>query len=430
MSSKSIKELHSEAKAKVVEAKSIFDRGDEATIDDRQRALKLTEEAQAIGTELEKFGDSTKALGALNVLENSLSTLNAPARPPQPGGDGATLKGAGNVAPAYKSAGDFVLEDDAFADWLRRVAPNGRIPGRLQAPSPPVELKTLVTGAGSTSGGPLVWSDQRRDLIVPLPFRPLTIRSLLNTIQTNSDTVEYVRVTGYTNNAAPVAEATATSGSSGLKPESALALVSVSDTIKTIAHWIPATTRVLADAPQIRGLIDSFLRQGIDEELEDQIMNGAGTGENFRGFYDYVTDTDIATEAFATSALVTARKARTTLRVTGRATPTAFVMHPADWEDFDLLADETGAYYWGGPMNMGTPRLWGVPVVESEAADEGLPILGDFRQAVLFDRQQTSITIGTVDDDFIRNMVRILAEARYGFGVLRTGAFLAVDLTS
>jgi hypothetical protein len=58
---------------------------------------------------------------------------------------------------------------------------------------------------------------------------------------------------------------------------------SIIETVKTIAHWLPATKRALSDAAQIRTLIDTFLTYGLEEELEDQMVNGNGTGENFEG---------------------------------------------------------------------------------------------------------------------------------------------------
>jgi HK97 family phage major capsid protein len=56
-------------------------------------------------------------------------------------------------------------------------------------------------------------------------------------------------------------------------------------------------------------------------------------------------------------------------------------------------------------------------------------LVGDFRRAMLFDRETTSISIGTAGDDFIRNLVRVLAELRAGFVVIRPAAFVAVTLS-
>ncbi len=74
--------------------------------------------------------------------------------------------------------------------------------------------------------------------------------------------------------------------------------------------------------------------------------------------------------------------------------------------------------------------LWGVSVVESEAVPAGTALVGDFRRALLFDHESSAISVGTVGDDFIRNIVRILCEARAAFGIFRPKAFVAVDLAA
>ena len=53
--------------------------------------------------------------------------------------------------------------------------------------------------------------------------------------------------------------------------------------VKTIAVYVGATKRALADVAQIRGIIDQELRDDLQEELENQIINGNGVGENFVG---------------------------------------------------------------------------------------------------------------------------------------------------
>jgi HK97 family phage major capsid protein len=202
----------------------------------------------------------------------------------------------------------------------------------------------------------------------------------------------------------------------------------VTETVKTIAHWIPATSRALQDAGQLRTLIDTFLRYGLEEELEDQILTGSGSGENFTGI---MNTTGTSTQAYDTSLIITSRKARTKVMTQGRARPTAWVMNPLDWEDFDLLKDGEDRYYFGGPMAMGTPRLWGLPVVESEGMTEGFAIVADWRLAVLWDRMRVSISVSNQHSDFfIRNLVAILAEMRAAFGVLRPAAFVETDLTA
>ena len=49
---------------------------------------------------------------------------------------------------------------------------------------------------------------------------------------------------------------------------------------------------------------------------------------------------------------------------------------------------------------------------------------------MLFDREDVQVSVGTADQDFIRNIVRLLAETRLGFAVTRPAAFVEVDLVA
>lgn len=433
MSVKTIKQIRAEMGDKLTSAKAIFEKGDDATPEELAQAETWTQEAQEGVKSLERLG-GLEAMKTINTIENSIAVLaeqrnGRPQLGPIRGGDGATLRGAGDVAPAFKSFGEQFTSDESFGNWLKAVAPNGNMP-KQQFTSPTIQvgsvIKALVRAGADASGGSLTWSDQRRDIVVPYLFRPFTVRDVITVIPTTSATVEYARVASVTNAAAPVAEATSTS--TGTKPESAMVFEAVTDTIKTIAHWIPATRQILSDAPQMRGIIDSFLRDGLLEELEDQIVAGDGTGDNFTGI---LNTTGTTAQAWDTDLLTTTRRGRTKVRTTGRAIPNAYLMHPNDWEDVDLLQDAEQRYYFGGPMVMGTPRLWGLPVVETEAMTEGTATVGDHRVCVLWDREQTNISVSNSHENyFIKNLVAILAEMRAGFGILRPAAIVEIDLTA
>src|ERR1044072_7106122 len=120
---------------------------------------------------------------------------------------------AGQPGQAFKSLGHLVTDDKDFAAFLKRY--EGRPPvGRENIQSPSVQVKTLITGAGTTSGGPFVNIDYKP--IVDMAYaRPLTVRDIITVGETTSDMVEYVRITGVTNNAAAVPEATATRDGTG-----------------------------------------------------------------------------------------------------------------------------------------------------------------------------------------------------------------------
>lgn len=347
-------------------------------------------------------------------------------------------KGAAGALTRVKNLG---LEIVNSAEFKAAMAPfKGNIPERSRFQSDPIAVKSLFTGVADTSAGVFVTPEQT-GILEMLGRRPLTIRDMISKRTTGSDTVEYVVQTAHTNAAAPVPEATTSAAPTapgtagalvqaaggGYKPEGSWAFERKTATVKTIAEWVPATKRALADAGQLQGLINDELRKDIAETEEAQIMNGNGSGENLPGI---LQTSGIQAQAFDTDIFTTSRKAITKARTVGRVVPNAFAFNPVDVETIDLARENgsTGKFLGAGPFSMGPRTLWGVPIVETEAVAAGEGLLGDYSKAVLWDRQQTTVTMTDSHADFfIRNMVAILAEERVAFGVTRPTAFVKVD---
>lgn len=426
--------------AKLAEVNKLYDEvGDnEPTADQIKQVSDLNKEIEDLGHKIKDSQGWEEGKQTAQAAKASLAKLEIPGN--EPGNGGERKSGEGYDA---LSLGDLFVNDPEIKNYFQRIAPHGVINDKVHVQTPAIPMhgksllpyliaaqiggksalsslssKALVTGASATSAGALIQRDLLR--LLDLPWRPLVLRDLVTNGSTESDTIEYPVVSSYTNAAAPTAEATASSGSSGTKPESALALTKNSTTVKTIAHWIPASKRALSDAGQMRTLIDNFLMMGLAQVTEDQMVAGDGTGENLLGI---LNTPGISVQAFATDNLTTTRKMRTVVRLTGRATPTAYAMNPLDWEGLDLLQNNEGNYFFGGPTVIGNPRLWGLPVVEAEAVPALSPLCGDFRQAVVWDREQANISATDSHSDFfVRNLVAILAELRLAFGILRPGA--------
>jgi HK97 family phage major capsid protein len=293
--------------------------------------------------------------------------------------------------------------------------------------------KALLTGAGTTSGHPFVIRD-RQPGYLDLLQQPLNVIDLIPRNPTTSDTIEYVREDTFTNSAAFVAEATGftatTLGGTGVKPESALAYSTQTATVRTMAHWIPVTNRMLDDAPAIRGVIDGRLLFGLEQKLQSQIVSGAGTGEDLTGI---LNTAGVGVVGRGTDSQIDALyKGRTQVTWTGLGRPSAFVLNPTDWQTIRLSRESTatatpGTYLFGPPSATGVATLWGIPVVEDPNITLGTGLVGDFNQGVtLFDREQGAVRVGTVNDQFIRNMQTILAELRVAFVVWRPAVFSRV----
>ena len=418
--------------------------------------------AQAIATKCDEenrdFTDAERAevaakINEASTLKTELKTVKADAKVRATladlGGDlddGDSKAKRGTPAARHtagKSLGHTFTESAEYKGLLDSV-PGGHFSKDHRVQTRPVTFdsllrggsKALVTGLSDTSGGAFVQNDYLGLQVGNAAFqRPLMLRDLVTPGTTTSDQVEYVRVTGFTNAAAPVAEATTTAN--GIKPESAIGTVKVGAPVRTIAHWIPITKRALSDAAQVMTLIDNFLQYGLEEELEDQMVSGDGLGENFTGL---TATSGVQQQAYDTSPVVTLRKAKTKVRTIGRSVPTGYVINPADVETLDLTKDLEGRYYFGGPSgtlaNSGlggptTAPVWNLPVIETEATPAGVAWVGDWRKAILWDREQSSITMSDSHASFfVQNLVAILAEMRAAFGVIQPSAFVQIDLTA
>lgn len=408
--------------------------GRDFTGEERVKVAALMEEAKKVKAALKEQQSDEEMLKSIAEMGEGID-FGA-------NGHGAGGKKAGArflETPQFDTLGQAFVGSKAWQEWLKQNAPGGIIPdSRKGISSPPLEFKhfglfrkDLITGLGDTSAGAFVETD-RTGIYEPLGRYPLTLRDLISPRQTSSDTVEFVRQLTQVTQAAPVAEANvtdytgATGQVSGQKPEGAMTFERVTETVKTIAVWIPATKRALSDAAQLRGLIDDELRSDLAEELENQMLNGDGAGENLPGV---ANTANTLVQPFATDLLTTTRKAITHLLVNGKSQPTAWVFNPLDWETIDLLKDGENRYYFGGPVQAGVRTLWGIPVVQSFFQPQGTAWLANWRKAVLWDREAATITVSDSHADFfIRNMVAILAEMRAAFGIIRPTAFVEVDL--
>ncbi len=199
-----------------------------------------------------------------------------------------------------------------------------------------------TVGAGRSQGTSLV-PGARVPGIFGLPERTLTIRDLVLPGQTSSSSIEYVKETGYTNNAAPVAETTA-------KPYSDLTFDMTSAPVRTIAHLFKASRQILDDAPALRSYIDGRARYGLRFAEENQLLNGSGTGQNIHGLVPQATAFNPAFAAENETGIDRLRLA--ILQVVLAEYPaTAFVLNPIDWAKIELTKDLGGNYIIGNPQD-------------------------------------------------------------------------------
>ena len=324
----------------------------------------------------------------------------------------AQLKANDNKPGERYSVGKSVVEDEKFQDWLKNGGDKSRIRVGVKA------ITSLTTGGGAA--GDLI-VPQRNPGIIRQPDRAMTIRDLLSVGRTTSNSIEFVQETGFTNNAAPVAEG-------ALKPESSLEFNLQTTPVRTIAHWIQASKQILQDVPALQSYIDTRMRFGLEIEEEDQILSGDGTGQNLLGLIPQATPFDTGRVRPGDTRIDVIRRAMTQVRL-AEYRADAIVLHPSDWEEIELTKTDDGAYVWANPRGLLGPTLWGLPVIDTTAVEEGEFLVGNFQMAaMLWDREDAVVDISTEDrDNFVKNMVTIRAEERLALEVSRPEALIYGD---
>jgi HK97 family phage major capsid protein len=213
-----------------------------------------------------------------------------------------------------------------------------------------------------------------------------------------------------------VAEATATTGTSGLKQESALAWSLAQKPVEQIATWIPMTTRILNDAPMLRSAIDDELLYMLREELEEQCAVGNGTSPNLQGIS---TAPGVLTGAAGTDPIGAIFNAAMQVRLQGGVPATGAVLTAASWQALRLARENTatgalGGYIMGPPNMPGPMTIFGLDLALSTAIPATTGYVANFTPTTiaLVQREGGAIETGWINDQFVRNLLTLRAELR------------------
>jgi len=319
---------------------------------------------------------------------------------------------ANDDEPAKKSLGQLFVESEGLKKFAAKTWHKGQ--------SEPLELKDITSGAASAGDG--IWSYRDPEL-VSNPYRPLMLRNLIPTVPVNSNLVEWVQTNVRTNSADAVSE-------TGTKPKSDLTYDKKETPVRKIAHYFKTSSEVLQDVPRLQAEINNEGFEMLRQVEEDQLLEGDGTGVNLTGLIPQATGFDYGLVESGDTRVDVLRRAILQVRQSFYSA-SGIVLNPADWAAIELMKDGENRYLFSSVTNGAEPRLWRLPVVESDALTEGEFLVGAFRQAAtIYDRMVAAVYISTEnEDDFIKNMVSILFEERLALAVKRPLAFVHGNLS-
>lgn len=389
---------HKSAADLAAEVKADFDKKHDAVKEIAEKALKMAETGEKAGKEFKEKAD--EALNSMNGVKAQLTELEQ--KLARSGGDDAEVKSIGS---------QFV-----DADGFKALQSGGM--GAKFSLAVKADLTTATTNTAGAMGAAI--APNRLPGVQGLPQRRMTIRNLLMPGRTDTPNIEFIQETGFTNNAAAVAEG-------ALKPESDMKLAEKAVSTKVIAHWTRATRQILSDFSQSRSLIDNRLLYGLAFKEEGQLLSGDGTGANLLGLIPQATDfVNPLTGGDATS--IDRIRLMILQAALAEYPSNGIVMNPIDWAWIELLKDTTGRYIIGNPQGTTAPTLWNLPVVATQAITVDKVLTGAFDMgAQIFDQWEGRVEAGYQNDDFTRNKVTFLAEERLALAVYRPESFIYGD---
>jgi HK97 family phage major capsid protein len=318
-----------------------------------------------------------------------------------------------DAPPADESFGAQFVKSGQFDHFVKA---DGRVKTR-------VEVKNTVTNA---IGGTF---SERRPSIIEGAFRVFTLEDLMAKMPTQSNAIDWIRESVFTNGAAETAEG-------ATKPQSSITFTPGTMPVSTIAHWIKITRQLAMDNAALAAYINRRMIYGVNLRAENQIVAGNGVNPNVSG----LTATGNYTAHGYTLASITALGlANNRFDIIGKmigdcvaadAPADVIILNTVDWWTLRLAKDSTGQYILGKPGDNVVPMLFGVPVVASSAMIAGKVWVGSLQQAAtLWYREGVAIDLSDSDgDNFVNNLITIRAERRLAVTVEKPAACRYGDL--
>lgn len=264
------------------------------------------------------------------------------------------------------------------------------------------------------------------------PVRQPFIEQISDSTEVGSTGLVYVEVTTETGSPATTSELAA-------MQEKDFAYEAFTAPLKKVAVMNKHSVELLLDAPQLANAIQGMITEDLNVEVDQQLLNGDGTGSNLTGVMSRASVLDAA--AIGSQVLANAnhydvlRIAMTKIAKAGkgRFIPTHILLNPTDVEALDLTKDANDRYVMPAFVAADGTRIKGALVIENVGVTEGDFLVGDFRKLKVGRQGGIRVEMSNSDGtDFGKDIMSIKAVRRV-CSYVRTnhsGAFYTGDFAT
>ena len=270
-----------------------------------------------------------------------------------------------------------------------------------------ITLKAVGTMGLATNVTGQVPQTEREAGITRIVTRNPFVLQLVNVGTIMSNVWEWVEQKNREGGSAMTAEGAA-------KSQADFDLVVASANVKKVTAYIKVTKEMLDDVELMRSEIDQELTELINLKIDDQLLNGTGLTVNLTGINTNAT-------AWAAGSFALAIRTPTKWDVLRTAInqvrvnlfePNYILMHPTEVTGMELSKDSTGQYIMPPFAALDGTVVSGIRVVANTGIALDSFLVGDFTKAGVRFKEGLTINVGYENDDFTKNLVTILAEAR------------------
>jgi HK97 family phage major capsid protein len=189
----------------------------------------------------------------------------------------------------------------------------------------------------------------------------------------------------------------------------------ISKEVKKVAGFVKVSKEMLQDLSFVQSEINNDLIQGVLAKMENSILNGAG-GSDLEGILSFASTFSAGTFAntiISANILDVIRVAIAQIQ-SANFNATHVILNPIDVAKMQLTKTSTGEYTMPifYPSQNNEMKVANLIVVSTTYMTAGNFLVGDMKRANLKIRENVNLSVGYESDDFKRNMVTILAEAR------------------
>ena len=214
-------------------------------------------------------------------------------------------------------------------------------------------------------------------------------------------------------------------------PESTAKFQEYSLKLRKIGDTLPVTEEFFEDQERAAGELDMFLQTNVNSKIDDQLVNGDGTGENLLGLIASVpVFTAVASGIPSANIYDLVKKVRTDITKTrgSKYIPDMVTFNSGTLDRLQLEKDANDNYIFRDVMNIGAIEI----IVDDNLADNVM-VVGDSRFATVYEMGGVVLSKGEVNAQFTSDQMTIKARKRMLFlirNVDKTGFRKVTDISA